>query len=95
MKKEIRKESDGFLKYINQSPTPYHSTAYLSRMLEHVGAKRLNEEDEWQIQPDQLYYMVKNGTLLSIFRISSQKMPLEYGFHIAGAHHDAPGFLLH
>lgn len=92
MKKEIRKESDGFLKYINQSPTPYHSTAYLSRMLEHVGAKRLNEEDEWQIQPDQLYYMVKNGTLLSIFRISSQKMPLEYGFHIAGAHHDAPGF---
>lgn len=59
MKKEIRKESDGFLKYINQSPTPYHSTAYLSRMLEHVGAKRLNEEGEWQIQPDQLYYMVK------------------------------------
>lgn len=92
MKREIKKECDGFLKYINQSPTPYHSASYLSGMLERAGAKRLREEDAWQIEPDRLYYLVKNGTLLSVFRISSRKMPLEYGFHIAGAHHDTPGF---
>lgn len=56
------------------------------------GAIRLAEEDEWEILPDRLYYLVKNGTLLSFFRISSRKKPLEYGFHIAGAHHDAAGF---
>lgn len=91
MKREIRKESDGFLKYINQCPTPYHSAAYLSGMLERAGAERLREEEAWQIAPDRLYYLVKGGTLLSFFRISSRRMPLEHGFHIAGAHHDAPG----
>lgn len=92
MKREIRKECDGFLKYVNESPTPYHSATYLSGMLACAGAIRLGEEDEWEILPDRLYYLVKNGTLLSFFRISSRKKPLEYGFHIAGAHHDAPGF---
>lgn len=88
----IRKESDEFLDYVNESPTPYHSACYLSGMLERAGAVRLSEEDAWEILPDRLYYLVKNGTLLAMFRVSSRHTPLECGFHIAGAHHDAPGF---
>ena len=92
MKKEIRKECDGLLKYLSESPTPYHSAKYLSELLKRAGAQALYEEDAWNLKPDQLYYMVKNGTLLSFFKISSRKMPLDCGFHIAAAHHDSPGF---
>lgn len=92
MKREIRKENDAFLRYVNQSPTPYHSAAYLADLLERAGAVRLREEDEWQICPGRLYYLIRNGTMLSFFRVSADRKPLEYGFHIAGAHHDAPGF---
>lgn len=91
MKRIIKKDADAFLKYVNTCPTPYHSAKYLAKMLENAGAVRLSEEDAWEIETDKLYYMIKNGTLLSFFRISSSKMPLEHGFHIAGAHHDAPG----
>lgn len=84
MKREIRKECDGFLKYINESPTPYHSATYLSGWLAACRRDPSGRGDEWEILPDRLYYLVKNGTLLSFFRISSRKKPLEYGFHIAG-----------
>lgn len=92
LRNEVKKESDGFIEYIDRCHTPYHSVAYFSEILEKAGAYRLYEEDEWEIEPDRIYYTVRNGTLLSVFRISSDNMPLSGGFRIAAAHHDAPGF---
>ena len=76
LRNEVKKESDGFIEYIDRCHTPYHSVAYFSEILEKAGAYRLYEEDEWEIEPDRIYYTVRNGTLLSVFRISSDNMPL-------------------
>jgi len=92
MKHEIKRVCDGFIEYIDRCHTPYHSATYFSELLEQAGACRLYEEQEWDIEPDQIYYVVRNGTLLSVFRVSSESMPLENGFRIAAAHHDVPGF---
>ena len=92
LRNEIKKECDGFIEYIDRCHTPYHSVSYFSELLEQAGACRLYEEHEWDIEPDRLYYVVKGGTLLSVFRISSENMPLSSGFRIAAAHHDVPGF---
>lgn len=89
---DIKKECDGFIEYIDRCHTPYHSTSYLADILEAAGAVELKEKDEWNIVADQTYYSVKNGTLLSVFRISSENNPLETGFRIGAAHHDIPGF---
>lgn len=92
MRNEVKRECDGFIEYIDRCHTPYHSVTYFSELLEQAGAQRLYEDQEWEIEPDQLYYIVRNGTLLSAFRISSENMPLEKGFRIGAAHHDVPGF---
>ncbi len=87
----MKSDSDGLLKYLNECHTPYHSAEYLAGMLEKAGALRLREQDAWDIEYDRTYCFIKNGTMLCFFRISSSKEPVKCGFHIAGAHHDAPG----
>lgn len=92
MRYDTKKDSDGFLEYMDRCHTPYHSALYLADMLEEAGAVELREDEAWEIVADQTYYTIKNGTLLSVFRISSENMPLESGFRIGAAHHDIPGF---
>lgn len=67
MRNEVKRECDGFIEYIDRCHTPYHSVTYFSELLEQAGAQRLYEDQEWEIEPDQLYYTVRNGTLLSAF----------------------------
>ena len=80
LRNEIKNECDGFIEYIDSCHTPYHSVSYFSELLDQAGACRLQEEYEWDIEPDRLYYVVRGGTLLSVFRISSENMPLSSGF---------------
>lgn len=91
MKSEIKRESNGFIEYIDRCHTPYHSASYFAEMLDQAGAQRLYEDQEWEISADQLYYTIRNDSMLAVFRISSDNMPLDKGFRIAAAHHDVPG----
>lgn len=85
-------EVQGLLNYINHAPTPYHSVSYLSAMLNEVGAVRLIEQEPWgDILPGILYYFVRNDSALVAFRLGDRS-PVENGWRISIAHHDAPGF---
>lgn len=85
-----KKYAKELLEFLDATPTPFQSTEQLSKMLEKAGAVKLCEGDEWKLEKDVLYYMTKEGTQLSAFRISEE--PKETGFRIGAAHQDAPGF---
>lgn len=83
-------EVNGLLRYINEAPTPYHSTEYLANMLDEAGAVRLKEEDPWgDILPGMLYYYTRNDSCIAAFRLADEP-PIKEGWRIAAAHHDAP-----
>ena len=85
-----KKYAKELLEFLDAAPTPFQSTDELSKMLEKAGAVKLCEGDEWKLEKDVLYYMTKEGTQLSAFRISGE--PKDDGFRIGAAHQDAPGF---
>lgn len=85
-----KKYAKELLEFLDAAPTPFQSTDELSKMLEKAGAVKLREGDEWKLEKDVLYYMTKEGTQLSAFRISGE--PKDDGFRIGAAHQDAPGF---
>lgn len=85
-----KKYAKELLEFLDAAPTPFQSTDELSKMLEKAGAVKLCEGDEWKLEKDVLYYMTKEGTQLSAFRISGE--PNDDGFRIGAAHQDAPGF---
>lgn len=86
-----RQASDALIKFLNSAPTPFHSVAALKEMLENAGAKELCERKSWKLEKGGLYYFVKDATLLCAFKIGQADLQ-STGFHMAGAHHDAPGF---
>ena len=86
-KKEYAKK---LLNYLDNAPTPYQSTDELEKILLASGAVELSDGDEWKIEKGKTYYIKKEGTQISSFRICGD--PKKDGFRIGGAHHDAPGF---
>ena len=88
----LQDEAQRLIHYINNAPTPYHSTDYLSAMLDEAGAVRLMEQEPWgDILPGIIYYFVRNDSALVAFRLGDHS-PCEVGWRISAAHHDAPGF---
>lgn len=87
---EKKKYAKKLLEYLDNAPTPFQSTEELVKILEAAGAQELFDDKEWNIEKGKTYYIKKEGTQLSVFRICGE--PKETGFRIGGAHHDTPGF---
>lgn len=77
------------LDFIHISPTAYHASSVLIRMLEESGFNELKEQDSWDLKPGKDYYLQRNGSTAIAFRLG-KKPPAESGFLIAGAHTDSP-----
>ena len=90
MAKASRNYANSLLNFINESPTPFQSVENLAAMLDKAGAVRIEEGDKWEVKAGVLYYFIKSGTQIASFRLG--KDPVKYGFRIAAAHHDTPGF---
>ena len=65
-KKEYAKK---LLDYLDSAPTPYQSTDELEKILLSSGAVELSDGDEWKIEKGKTYYIKKEGTQISAFRI--------------------------
>ena len=85
-----KQAANALLRFLDQSPTAFHSVAALEDMLRAGGAVRLSERESWQLEKGGLYYFVKDGTMLCAFRVGTEDLT-ETGFHMSGAHHDSPG----
>jgi aspartyl aminopeptidase len=77
------------LDYIAASPSPFHAASESARRLEAAGFRRVAEGDDFQLQPGERIYLIRDGATLAAFELGSQP-PEEAGFRIIGAHTDSP-----
>ncbi len=76
------------LNFLEKAPTAFQAVLTMRGELLQAGAKELFENDSWDLQRNQDYFVVKNDSALLAFRI-----PEDCGsFHIYAAHSDSPSF---
>ena len=93
MKKNQNKANKEIREFLDLSPTPFHATEQLSKILINQGYKKLREEDEWLLEKGCKYFVVRNQSSLIAF-IMGRSDPLKYGLRIAGAHTDSPCLMI-
>ncbi|WPK27532.1 hypothetical protein PUMCH_004924 [Australozyma saopauloensis] len=89
MDTESLQAAQGFVNYINDSPTPYHAVANVKSELVASGFQVLKEKDHWKLEAGKSYVVTRNGSSLIAFRLGSS---FEKGGPVAivGAHTDSP-----
>ena len=81
--------NDGLLGFLDVSPTPFHATKNMSMMLENAGFKKLIEEDKWELEEGEKYYVTRNDSSVIAFTY-----PKERNFTMIGSHTDSPNLKL-
>ncbi len=81
--------NDGLLKFLNNSPTPFHAVVSMVNELKSNGFEALNEKDKWDLEAGQGYYLTRNDSSIIAFRYFPEKME-QQGLSMLGAHTDSP-----
>lgn len=81
--------NQGLLKFIQESPTPFHATSNMAAILSANGFTRLEPEQAWQLTPGQGYFTVRNDSSLIAF-VHGRAPLAESGIRMVGAHTDSP-----
>lgn len=76
------------LRFLDDSPTPFHAVANVSARLEEAGYVALAEGAHWDLNSPGKYYFTRNDSSLVAVNLASA--PAEHGFRIVGAHTDSP-----
>ena len=91
---DYQKTTNKLLKFIDNSPSPFHAVANLKDMAVKAGFIELKEAEDWQLVPGGSYFVTRNDSSIAAFRI-----PKNFGaekknaaFHIVAAHSDSPTF---
>jgi aspartyl aminopeptidase len=80
--------TEGLLKFIQASPTPFHAVAAMIEMLEAEGFQQLKEAEVWNTAEPGRYYVTRNDSSLIAFTRATDLA--ENGFRMVGAHTDSP-----
>lgn len=79
------------LKFINNSPTSFHTVLNIKQVLSDVGFEEISEGREWNLQKGKGYFVSRNNSSLIAFKIPDSDFR---GFMIGSAHSDSPCFKL-
>lgn len=90
MTKEYQKCAKEMLEFIEKSPTAFQTVANLKEVFAGLGFWELKENEAWETEPGQGYYVTRNDSALIAFRMPQTEEPK--GFHISAAHADSPTF---
>lgn len=75
------------LKFIDQSPTPFHATKNLLQLFAAAGYQHLDEQAQWQCETGGKYVVTRNDSSIIAFRLDSDVLD---GLQMIGAHTDSP-----
>lgn len=84
-------QAQGFLDFVNQSPTPYHVVNTTKKILKNNGFQELSERSNWagSIKKNSKYFVTRNASSLIAFTIGGNYQPGN-GFAMIGGHTDSP-----
>jgi aspartyl aminopeptidase len=77
------------LRFIDESPSPFHAVREAAARLERAGYRQLSEGDAWQLAPGDRFYVVRDGATIAAFELGTAA-PEEAGFRLIGSHTDSP-----
>ncbi|WP_298446846.1 M18 family aminopeptidase [uncultured Marinobacter sp.] len=77
------------LKFLNASPTPWHAVATMKKRLDAAGFKELDEKEDWSLDENCSYYVIRNGSSIVAFRTGTNDA-VASGIRMVGAHTDSP-----
>ncbi len=83
--------NNGIIEFIKNSPTAFHATEELTKMLESKGYTLLSEGDKWDLKKGGKYFVTRNNSSLIAFKMGNSPIS-EVGIRMAGGHTDSPSF---
>lgn len=83
----MREFNEEMISFIDASPTPFHAVEWMAKTLECRGFTRLEEDEKWELEDGQDYYVTRNDSSIIAF---SYPPCSEKGYTIVGAHTDSP-----
>jgi len=78
--------NNGLLKFLDNSPTPYHAVLEMKKMLESEGFTELDERDNWKLDKRGKYFTCRNDSSIIAFTQPSE----DVSYLMLGAHTDSP-----
>lgn len=84
-------QAQGFLDFVNESPTPYHVVSTVKKELKEHGFQELSERANWAgtIKKNSKYFVTRNASSLIAFAVGGEYQPGN-GFAMVGGHTDSP-----
>lgn len=76
------------LRFIDESPSPYHAVATVRARLEANGFVALDEREPFVAGPGAKVFVVRAGSIAAF--VLGTESPERHGFHLVGAHTDSP-----
>ena len=77
--------------FLDSAHSVYHAVEGLRRQLEQEGYTRLQEQQDWALEPGGKYYLIRGGSALIAFRVPNVACK---GFLFSASHSDRPTFKL-
>jgi aspartyl aminopeptidase len=83
--------ADDLLRFVDDSPTPFHACQTVAAALDEAGWTRIDERDPWPTEPGRRY-LVRAGSLVA-WSDESASAPTDR-FRVVGGHTDSPNLRL-
>jgi aspartyl aminopeptidase len=84
----------GLLKFIDASPTPFHTVASAVATLSSANFTPLSAREAWRLQPASRHYLISGDGAIAAFALPESPAERLRGFRIVGAHTDSPNLRL-
>lgn len=82
-----KKYAEELIKFLDNSPSPFHVVANMEKELSENGFHHLCENDKWDLKLGESYYVTRNSSSIIAFRIPKEGFN---GFQIMASHSDSP-----
>jgi aspartyl aminopeptidase len=82
--------ADDLIRFLNDSPSPWHAVEAAAGRLQSAGASRLREEDSWSLHPGETVFVVRGGSLAALRVPANFSVRNPRPFHVVAAHTDSP-----
>ncbi len=76
--------------FLDRSPTPFHAVSAMEARLDEAGFLKLDESDNWVLEPGKGYYITRNGSSIIAWRQPAVDAATTLGWRLVGAHTDSP-----